>query len=162
MTKVLDYLRKKQIEDTSFFFRFDLDVENRVRNLFWTYCSCMKYYEDYGECVSFDTTYMTNRYNLPFAPFVGISGHGQSCLFACAFLHNETVDTFKWVFQTFLEAMGGKHPQTIITVQDMAMKSVIEQVLINTKHRNCLFHIKNKCYNKNIVGVFPTGGHTNE
>jgi len=22
-----------------------------------------------------------------FAPFVGISGHGQSCLFACAFLH---------------------------------------------------------------------------
>ena len=110
----------------------------------------MKYYADYGECVSFDTTYMTNRYNLPFAPFVGITGHGQSCLFACAFLHDETVDTFKWVFQTFLEAMGGKHPQTIITDQDMAMKSAIEQVFINTKHRNCLFHIKTKCYNKNI------------
>jgi len=37
----------------------------------------MKYYADYGECVSFDTTYMTNRYNLPFAPFVGIIGHGK-------------------------------------------------------------------------------------
>ncbi|XP_021321405.1 protein FAR1-RELATED SEQUENCE 5 [Sorghum bicolor] len=32
----------------------------------------------------------------------------------------------------------------------MAMKSAIEQVFINTKHRNCLFHIKTKCYNKNI------------
>ncbi|XP_066334046.1 protein FAR1-RELATED SEQUENCE 5-like [Miscanthus floridulus] len=32
----------------------------------------------------------------------------------------------------------------------MAMKSAIEQVFINTKQRNCLFHIKTKCYNKNI------------
>ena len=46
--------------------------------------------------------------------------------------------------------MGGKHPQTIITDQDMAMKSAIEQVFINTKHKNCLFHIKTKCYNKNV------------
>ena len=55
-----------------------------------------------------------------------------------------------WVFQTFLEAMGEKHPQTIITDQDMAMKSTIEQVFINTKHRNYLFHIKTKCYIKNV------------
>ncbi|XP_066333393.1 protein FAR1-RELATED SEQUENCE 5-like [Miscanthus floridulus] len=150
MTKILDYFKKKQTEDTSFFYKFDLDEDKRVRNLFWIDCSAMKYYVDYGECVSFDTTYITNRYNLPFAPFVGITEHGQSCLFGCAFLHDETVDTFKWVFQTFLEAMGGKHPQTIIIDQDMAMKSAIEQVFINTKHRNCLFHIKIKCYNKNV------------
>jgi len=86
----------------------------------------LKYYADYGECVNFDTTYMTNRYNLPFAPFVGITGHGQSCLFGCTILHDETVETFKWVFETFLEAMGGKHPKTIITDWDKAMKSVIE------------------------------------
>ena len=76
MTQVLDYLRKKQTEDPSFFYKFDLDEDKRVRNLFWIDCSSMKYYADYGECVSFDMTYMTNRYNLPFAPFVGITGHG--------------------------------------------------------------------------------------
>ncbi|XP_066375147.1 protein FAR1-RELATED SEQUENCE 5-like [Miscanthus floridulus] len=32
----------------------------------------------------------------------------------------------------------------------MVLKSEIEQVFINTKHRNCLFHIKTKCYNKNV------------
>ncbi|XP_066311481.1 protein FAR1-RELATED SEQUENCE 5-like [Miscanthus floridulus] len=32
----------------------------------------------------------------------------------------------------------------------MTMKSVIEEVFINTKHRNCLFHIKTKSYNKNV------------
>ena len=63
---------------------FDLDEDKRVRNLYRTGCSSMKFYADYGECVSFDMIYMTNRYNLPFAPFVGITRHGQSCLFGCA------------------------------------------------------------------------------
>ena len=67
-----------------------------------------------------------------------------------AFLHDETATTFKWVFETFLEAMGGNHPKTIITDQDKAMKAAIEEVLPNTRHRNCLFHIKTKCYSKNI------------
>ena len=54
--------------------------------------------------------------------------------------------------------MGGKHPQTIITDQDMAMKLAIEQVFINTKHINCLFHIKTKCYNKNIKAFAANKG----
>jgi len=97
------------------------------------------------ETVSFDTTYMTNKYRLPFAPFAGITGHAQTCIFGCAFLHHKTT-TFKWVFEIFLEAMGGKHPKTIITDQDKAMKSAIEEVFTNTRHRNCLFRIKTKCY----------------
>ena len=34
VTQVLDYLRKKQTKDSSFFYKFDLDEDNRVRNLF--------------------------------------------------------------------------------------------------------------------------------
>ena len=60
MTQVLDYFRKKQTEDPSFFYKFDLDEDKRVRNLFSTDYSSMKYYADYGECVSFDTTYMAS------------------------------------------------------------------------------------------------------
>ena len=93
---------------------------------------------------------MTNRYNLPFAPFVGVTGHGHTCLFGCAFICDETIETFKWLFEAFIESMGGKHPATIITDQDATMKSAIQQILTGTKHRNCLFHIKTKCYNKNL------------
>ena len=46
--------------------------------------------------------------------------------------------------------MGGKQPQTIITDQDKAVKTAIEEVMSNTRHRNCLFHINTKCYSKNI------------
>jgi hypothetical protein len=94
MTNVLEYFRKRQSEDASFFYKFDLDEEKRVRNLFWTDACSMKYYVEFGECVSFDTTYMMSRYNLPFAPFVGITGHAKSYLFGCAFLHDETIETF--------------------------------------------------------------------
>ena len=150
MTKVLDNFRKKKSEDPTFFYKFELDDENRMKNIFWRDGSSLKYYADFGDCVSFDTTYMTNRYRLPFAPFVGITGHAQTCIFGCAFLKDETIATFKWLFETFLESMGGKHPQTIITDQDKAMKTAIEEVMPNTRHRNCLFHIKTKCYSKNI------------
>ena len=93
---------------------------------------------------------MTNKYRLPFASFVGITGHAQTCIFGCAFLRDETTETFKWVFETFLESMRGKHPRTIITDQDKAMKAAIQEVFTNTRHKNCLFHIKTKCYLKNI------------
>ena len=69
---------------------------------------------------------MINKCNLPFAPFVGVIGHGHTCLFGCAFICDETIETFKWVFKAFIEAMGGKHPATIITDQDAAMKSAIQ------------------------------------
>ncbi|OQU78065.1 hypothetical protein SORBI_3009G147450 [Sorghum bicolor] len=145
MKQALNYFIEKKNKDPSFFYKFDVDEHLRVKNIFWRDAESLKYY-----AVSFDTTYMTNKYNLPFAPFVGVTGHGHTCLFGCAFICDETIDTFKWVFESFSEAMGGKHPTTIITDQDAAMKAAIEQTFSNTKHRNCLFHIKTKCYNKNL------------
>ena len=46
--------------------------------------------------------------------------------------------------------MGAKHPKSIITDQDKSMRYAIEKVFPNSKHRNCFFHIKSKCYKKNL------------
>ena len=150
MTKTFEYFRKRKTEDPTFYYRFQVDENLKVKNLFWKEGISLNWFSEFGDCVSFDTTYMTNKYNLPFAPFVGITGHGHTCLFGCAFLSDETTETFKWVFETFLDSMGGKHPRSIITDQDKAMKAAIEKVFPNSKHRNCFFHIKSKCYNKNL------------
>jgi hypothetical protein len=150
MTQAISYFKKRKSVDPSFYYTFEVDNEVKVTNLFWREGISLKWYAEYGDCVSFDTTYMTNRYNLPFAPFVGITGHANTCLFACAFLSDETTETFKWVFEKFLDSMGGKQPRSIITDQDKAMKSAIAQVLPDSRHRNCFFHIKQKCYNKNL------------
>nr|CAH66510.1 OSIGBa0111I14.5 [Oryza sativa] len=107
-----------------------------------------KFYEMFGDIVSFDTTYKTNRYDLPFAPFVGITSHGDNCLFGYAFLQDETSETFQWMFNTFLDCMGGKLPATIITDQDLAMKAAIAIVFPDTVHRNCLFHMLSNARDK--------------
>jgi hypothetical protein len=72
MMQTLEFFRKKKAEDPTFFYRFNLDEEKKVKNMFWTDGSSIRNYAEYGDCVSFDTTYMTNKYNLPFAPFVGV------------------------------------------------------------------------------------------
>jgi hypothetical protein len=87
---------------------------------------------------------MTNMYDMPFAPFIGINKHGQSIQLGCAFLHDEKTPSYVWLFQSFLQAMKGKAPMNIITDQDGAMRSAIAQVFPNSIHRNCRFHIMDK------------------
>jgi zinc finger SWIM domain-containing protein 3 len=40
-------------------------------------------------------------------------------------LFNKTIESFVWLFQTFLTAMSGKHPSTISTDQDATMAGAI-------------------------------------
>ncbi|XP_022853627.1 protein FAR1-RELATED SEQUENCE 5-like [Olea europaea var. sylvestris] len=37
---------------------------------------CRQAYKEFGDVVTFDTTYLTNKYDMPFAPFVGVNHHG--------------------------------------------------------------------------------------
>ncbi|KAF2295443.1 hypothetical protein GH714_032943 [Hevea brasiliensis] len=37
-------------------------------------------YEEFHDVICFDTTYLVNRYQMPFATFVGVNHHGQSIL----------------------------------------------------------------------------------
>ena len=34
--------------------------------------------------ITFDNTYLTNKYEIPFCPFVGVNHHGHSFLLSCA------------------------------------------------------------------------------
>ncbi|XP_051190098.2 protein FAR1-RELATED SEQUENCE 5-like [Lolium perenne] len=44
-----------------------------VDRIFWVDGPAIAAYKNYIVCLSFDTTYLTNMYNMPFAPFIGIN-----------------------------------------------------------------------------------------
>lgn len=90
-------------------------VACRVKNIFWSHAVSRLNYEHFGDVITFDTTYKTNRYNMPFAPFVGVNNHFQSTFFGCALLREETKESFAWLFETFKECMNGKLPIGILT-----------------------------------------------
>ncbi|KAL6542385.1 hypothetical protein OROMI_023987 [Orobanche minor] len=105
---LLDYFRKKKEENSSFYYDIDLDVGNQIRNCFWCDAKSRIDYECFGDVVSFDTTYKTNDYDMPFAPFVGVNHQRQTITFACALVSNEITETFVWIFKQFLHVMGKK------------------------------------------------------
>ncbi|XP_042962559.1 protein FAR1-RELATED SEQUENCE 5-like [Carya illinoinensis] len=139
-----DYFSRMQYKNPGFFYLMDLDDDGRLRNVFWADPRSRAAYQDFGDVVTFDTTYLTNRYGMPFAPFVGVNHHGQSILLGAGLISSEDTDTFIWLFQTWLQCMDGLAPPAIITDQDRAMKNAIAVVFPKTRHRFCLWHILKK------------------
>ncbi|XP_045809922.1 protein FAR-RED IMPAIRED RESPONSE 1-like [Trifolium pratense] len=141
---IQNYFVKIQKQNSEFYYVIDIDDDGRLRNVFWADARCRAAYEYFGEVVTFDTTYLTNKYDMPFAPFVGVNHHGHSTLLGCALLSNEDTKTFTWLFKTWSECMNGCSPNAIITDQDKAMKKAIEVVFPKARHRWCLWHIMKK------------------
>ncbi|XP_051213437.1 protein FAR1-RELATED SEQUENCE 5-like [Lolium perenne] len=141
MSKLLSHFARIKKEDPDFYFNLHTDHADKVDRIFWVDGPAIAAYKNYSDCLSFDTTYMTNMYNMPFAPFIGINRYCQGIQLGCGFLKNENVESFVWLFQEFLEAMGGLQPQNFITDQDAAMRSAILAEFPNCCHRNCRWHI---------------------
>uniref|UniRef100_A0A803MJN5 SWIM-type domain-containing protein n=1 Tax=Chenopodium quinoa TaxID=63459 RepID=A0A803MJN5_CHEQI len=139
---LVNILSQEQSEDPNFFFRVKFDKEGRICNIFWRDSMMLEDYRIYGDVLVFDTTYRTNIYNLICAPFVGINNHWHNCMFACAFIGDETTDSFVWLLQTFFKAMEDRKPTSIFTDQDQAMANVILEVIPNTRHRLCIWHLE--------------------
>ncbi len=137
-------LERKKEANSGFFFDFVVDEEGKLLYVFWADATSRKNYSCFGDVVSFDATYSTNQYNMIFAPFIGINHHMQSVILGAAFLANEKADSFKWLFKTFLSTMGGIAPRLIITDEDGSMRIAIRDVLPETIHRLCMWHIMEK------------------
>nr|XP_051196017.1 protein FAR1-RELATED SEQUENCE 5-like [Lolium perenne] len=141
MSLLLAHFARIKKDDPDFYFNLHTDLADKVDRIFWVDGAAIAAYKNYSDCLSFDTTYMTNMYGMPFAPFVGINRYGQTIQLGCGFLRNENVESFVWLFEEFLEAMGGVQPQNIITDQDAAMRTAILEKFPDCCHRNCRWHI---------------------
>ncbi|RVX12248.1 Protein FAR1-related sequence 5 [Vitis vinifera] len=145
---LLDYLRQMHAENPSFVYAVQGDDDQSPSNVFWADPKSRMNYTYFGDTVTFDTTYRSNRYRLPFAPFTGVNHHGQPVLFGCAFLINESEASFIWLFKTWLMAMSGRPPVSITTDHDAVIGLAISQVFPETRHRFCKWHIFKKCQEK--------------
>ena len=76
--------------------------------------------------------YSTNRDAIPLGVFLGLNHHRKTVVFGGALLYDETIESFVWLFKTFLKAMSEKKPITIFTDQDAAMSAAIKVVMPKT------------------------------
>lgn len=75
------YFKKKQEEDPEFFYAIEPDETGAAKNIFWIDGRGRRAFQEFGDVVTFDTTYQTNKYCMPLAPFIGTSPHRHSIFF---------------------------------------------------------------------------------
>ncbi|XP_020539838.1 protein FAR1-RELATED SEQUENCE 3 isoform X2 [Jatropha curcas] len=138
---LLNYFQKMQAENPGFYYAIQLDDDNHMTNVFWADARSRMAYNHFGDAVVFDTMYRPNQYQVPFAPFTGVNHHGQMVLFGCALLLDESESSFTWLFKTWLSAMNDRPPISLTTDQDRAIQMAVAQVLPETRHCICKWHI---------------------
>jgi hypothetical protein len=138
---MLKYFQDKIVENHSFQYVLQMDSEEKIANIFWVDAKMIVDYAHFSDVVTFDTTFGTNKESRPFGVFVGFNHFRETVIFSAALMYDETFDSFKWLFETFVKAHNGKQPKTIYMDQDIAMKKAVKEVFINTWHGLCTFHI---------------------
>ncbi|XP_040258513.1 protein FAR1-RELATED SEQUENCE 5-like [Aegilops tauschii subsp. strangulata] len=151
--KTVNFFREMKAINREFFCDMQLDESDRVKNIFWANASYRGAYQDFGDCVTFDTTYKTNKYHMPLGVFVGTNNHLQTTFFGFALTRNEDADSFRWLFKTFLRCMRGKAPTCIITDQCPTMALAIRDAFKNTVHKLCRWHIMKK-YREHLAFLY--------
>lgn len=81
---------------------------------------------------------------MPFVSFTWVNHHQQSICFGCGMVGVETEKSFVWLLSTWLEAILGACPKTVITDQDTAFTNAISIVFPTVNHHYCMWHIEKK------------------
>ncbi|KAG5105775.1 hypothetical protein JHK82_042745 [Glycine max] len=110
---VFNYCKRKQVENPNFFYEIQCDDDSRMVNFLWVDARSRVAYQKFGDVITFDTTYKTNKYN-------------------------ESEKSFTWLFQTWLEAMGGKKSVSIITNQDLTIGVAIKKSTFKRELKRCI------------------------
>ncbi|XP_073354513.1 protein FAR1-RELATED SEQUENCE 5-like [Aegilops tauschii subsp. strangulata] len=141
MAKTTSILQDMSATDPDFKVCVQVDGESRVKTVIWCNGKNRLDYAHFGDVVTFDTTYRTNLYNMPFGLFVGVNNHFQSIIFGGVLMVDEKTPTFEWAFRNFIDLMDGKHPTTILTDQCKAMQNALRSTMPHTRHRWCRWHV---------------------
>lgn len=139
---ILNYLQNQSRADPLFYHAVQLDAEDKVANIFWADVKMLTDCGQFGDVVSFDIVSRNNMSIRPFASFIGFNNYGETVLLGMALMYDDTVESFQWLFDTFLNAMSGRAPRTIFSCQDATVGKAISLVMPNTCHAICTWHLK--------------------
>ena len=69
----LVYLAGKADNDSLFYYRYNVDDENKLSRLFWTDSISRHEYRYFGDVLAFDATYKTNVYKTLLVLLIGVN-----------------------------------------------------------------------------------------
>ena len=86
---MLKYFHDKIVENPAFQYALQLDCEEHITNIFWADAKMILDYAHFGDVVTFDTTFGTNKEYRPFGIFLGLNQFRETTVFGVALLFDE-------------------------------------------------------------------------
>ncbi|XP_024966167.1 protein FAR1-RELATED SEQUENCE 5-like [Cynara cardunculus var. scolymus] len=126
--------------------------EQEPSTTFWADEVARINYKEFGDVISFDGIFRTNKHGMIFVPFLAVDNHKASVVVGSALISGETIENFTWVLKAFLKCHE-KQPVFVIIDQCSTMKQAIPMVFTEAKHRLCMWHIMKKVPSKVSVAL---------
>ncbi|XP_052622359.1 protein FAR1-RELATED SEQUENCE 5-like [Lactuca sativa] len=109
-------------------YSFEFNCQDDVLDcMFWADEMEKAYYAEFGDVISFDATFRTNKYRMVFVPFTAINHHKKSITVGSGLLSNERIESYSWLLKAFLKTHG-KEPTLVLTDQDATIKQAVENI----------------------------------
>ncbi|XP_074314352.1 protein FAR1-RELATED SEQUENCE 5-like [Silene latifolia] len=118
------FIKLKEI-DPGFYYPIQTNSKGMLVNVFWADGRCRAMAKVFGDAISYDATFLCNRYKMSFTPFVGVNHHGSTVVLASVLISHEDAASFTWVFRRWLDCMG-RPPSVIITDQCRGIGLVVK------------------------------------
>ena len=85
---LLKYFQDKVVENPSFLYAMQMDCEEKIANIFWANSKKIVDYAHFGDAITFDTTFETNKEYRPFGMFVGFNQFRETVFFGVALMYD--------------------------------------------------------------------------
>lgn len=100
---LVDLMSKKRESDPNFFFAYKC-IDSELHTIFWADEVARFNYAEFGDVISFDSTFRTNRHYMVFVPFTAVDNHNCNVVVGSALVGHEDIPNYKWLLQAFLKA----------------------------------------------------------
>ncbi|KAI4336479.1 hypothetical protein L6164_015001 [Bauhinia variegata] len=138
----LAYLSAKKDADPGLFYETKI-IEGHLASFFLSDSISQLDYACFGDVMA---VCRMSAYRMHFVILAGLNHHHQTSVFGCALLDDETVEAYTWLFQTFLHVMHDTMPISIVTDGHKAVRQAVQQVLPQSRHRLCTWHLERNAH----------------
>ncbi|XP_074299651.1 protein FAR1-RELATED SEQUENCE 5-like [Silene latifolia] len=104
----VNHFEDKRDTNEGFYFAYEVDSGKCLVRAFWCDAVSCRNYALFGDYITYDPTYITNKYYMVFTPFTGVDHHKRSVTFADALLFHENEDSFKYCMWHIMQKLTDK------------------------------------------------------
>ena len=97
-------------------------------------------YIRFFDVILVDSTYKTNRFNMPLIVFCGINEDAKTLILGFAAVQSEREEHVRWTFEKLFDDLETV-PEILGSDSCSTLRKVIKSVLLDTRHLLCGWHV---------------------